>query len=303
MQPSTAPPHLYLVEVGDTIAIALIKPDFVGTAGATSIERVVEKITQPLYKDPPKWAEMKRSSGAPVAPGMSGVIAQTIALGGLALLGWVLVGTWLSILPGVAVAGAIGIYAYFRYGRLQKALEERWRAAHRVLAGPEKADFMKVFALADRVTTVWPEITRWVPVPYPGLDVAHVLWDVALKLEHRATIRPTRDKLIAARIALQSVDARVKQDVDDRLAEVDQQLMAVDRAIERRVAALRSTSEQCERFLRWQRAIEMGREAVHDADAMRGQFLPSTSHETTADDLRDQVRSIISAYRELTRDD
>lgn len=303
MQPATAPPHLYLVEVGDTIVIALIKPDYVGTAGATSIERAIEKITQPLYKDPPKWAETKRSSGAPVAPGMSGVITETVALAGLAMLTWIVVGFWLSILPGVVAAGAIGIYAFFRYNRRQRALEERWRAAHRVLAGPEKADFMKVFTLADRVTTVWPEITRWVPLPYPGLDVAHVLWDVTLKLEHRATVRPTRDKLIAARLALQSVDARVKQDVDDRLAEVDQQLIAVDRAIERRVAALRVITEQCERFVRWQRAIEMGREAVRDADAMRGQFLPSGIHETAADDLRDQVQGIISAYRELTRDD
>lgn len=303
MQPSTAPPHLYLVEVGDTVVIALIKPDFPGTAGETAIERAIEKVTQPLYKDPPNWVEMKRSSAAPVAPGMSGVIARTVALAGLALLGWILVGVWLSVIPGVVAAGAIGIYAFFRYGQLQKVLEDRWRAAHRLLAGAEKADFMKVFTLADRVTTIWPEITRWVPLPYPGLDVAHVLWDVALKLEHRATIRPTRDKLIAARVALQSMDARIKQDVDDRLAEVDQQLVAVDRAIERRVSALRSIGEQCERFLRWQRAIEMGREAVRDADAMRGQFLPSTIHESAAEDLRDQVQGIISAYRELTRDD
>lgn len=302
MQPSTAPPHLYLVETGDTVVIALIKPDFPGTAGETAVERVAEKLTAP-YKSPARWAEAKQSIAAPVAPGMFGVIARTAALGGLALLGWIVVGVALSVVVGVLVAIAIGSYALYRYGQLRTAMDERWRVAHRVLAGPDKADFLKVYALADRVTTRWPEITRWVPLPYPGLDVACLLWDVVLKLEHRATIRPTRDKLIAARLALQSVDARIKRDVDDRLAEIDQQLIAVDRVIERRVSALRSIAEQCDRFLRRQRAIELGREAVNDADTMRGQFLPSTIHETTADDLRDQVQSILSAYRELTRDD
>lgn len=302
MHPSATPPHLYVVEVGDTVVISTVKPDFPGTAGETAIERAIERLRPAPYAVTAKWVEVRHSIAAPTGVGAAGVIAQTIALAVLALAGMIVFGLWLSSIQGLLVGATIGFFALYRYGRLQKAVGDRWRAAHRVLAGVEKAEFLEVFTLADRVTTMWPELTRWVPLPYPGHDLARLLWDVVLKLEHRSTIRPTRDKLVAARTALRPVDARVKQDVDERLAEVERQLAALDREIERRATALRLIGDQCERFLHQQRAIEMAREAIRDADAMRGQSTPAAVADAVVDDLRDHVQGILTAYRELTRD-
>src|SRR5690242_10168978 len=85
MYPSATPPHLYVVEVGDTVVVCLVKPDFPGTAGETVIERAIERMRPAPYKVTARWVERQYSSAAPTGPGMFGVIAQTVGLAALAL--------------------------------------------------------------------------------------------------------------------------------------------------------------------------------------------------------------------------
>src|SRR5262249_49085849 len=159
MYPSATPPHLYVVEVGDTVVVCLVKPDFPGTAGETVIERAIERLRPAPYKVTSRWVERQYSSAAPTGPGMFGVIAQTVGLAVLALVAMIVCGLWFWGIPGLLAGGSIGVYTLYRYGRLRNVLDERWRAAHRVLRGTDKADFLQLFALADRVTGMWPELT------------------------------------------------------------------------------------------------------------------------------------------------
>src|SRR5262249_6799974 len=138
MQPSTTPPHLYVVETGETVVVALVRPEFPGAAGETAIERAIGRLTPAPYQAPARWGEARQSTMAPIAPGMAGVIARTVGLASLALLALIVFSIRWSAVPGFLAAIAIGLTALYRYGRLQKAVDDRWRAAHRVLAGPDK---------------------------------------------------------------------------------------------------------------------------------------------------------------------
>ena len=166
------------MEVGDTVVVCLVKPDFPGTAGETVIERAIERLRPAPYAVSAKWVETRHSFAAPTGVGAAGVIAQTIGLAVLALFGLTVCSLWFSGIAGLLVGASIGLFALYRYGRLAKAVDDRWRAAHRVLSGVDKTEFLQVFALADRVTSMWPELTRWVPLPYPGHDLARLLWDI-----------------------------------------------------------------------------------------------------------------------------
>ena len=71
-----------------------------------------------------------------------------------------------------------------------------------------------------------------------------------------------------------------------------------------RLSALSGLAAECGRFVREQEAIAQARIVVRDADRVLGAAaLPALGHLTdVGDDLSERTRAVLSAYRDLTRE-
>jgi hypothetical protein len=295
------PDPLYVVQDGERIIVALDMPGVHGAVeesanGAVELARLVpypvsqdgSQLRDSTISDqPPGLRSTKAWYGVGVVAGMAtGVVAtESISLG----LG-------LPLTLAAVVALLLG------YRRRKGFLTETWRHRHRVL---DHADDIHAFTTArratERVIDAWPRIGTMVGVADPGPVLARSLWTLSEVLANRSALRDQRDELEQIRADVPP-DTEVWHEVDDRVAQLDTALSALDTEVDVQLAAFTDLSERCQRYVREERAIGRARDAVLRADQALGDArAPVDRAREPGHELADRTAAVLDAYQELTR--
>jgi hypothetical protein len=229
--------------------------------------------------------------------------ARMIAI--LGAVAGVLVAIVVSILlapwTGVPVGAGVAAYGYWRYLMRASELAEAWRNNHRVLTHhADRRAFEEARSTARQIIEAWPRVAALVGVSDPSPALARSLWDLAEVLVDRARIREKQLELQQAKLGLPE-DVRVRDEVADRLAQVEGVLAEINADVARRMVSISAIAEECQRFIREQEAIARAREAVRNADQALGIIGASGASIDLSDELSSRTRSILTAYRDLTK--
>jgi hypothetical protein len=223
--------------------------------------------------------------------GIAGAVAEVVALGPLTT-------PWVSLPLGVAIAA----YASIRYRRRRLRLAEEWQRNHIVLAHREEWEsFAQALSAAKEIVDLWPHVSGLVGVADPSPALAQSLWELAEVLARRAPTRISRKELRQSRIDLPA-DVRVRREVDDYLGQIEELLSKLNFEVTSRIQSIRLIADECRRFIQEQQAIAQARNAVRRADQTLGSIVSPPNSPDNSDDLSSRTRSILAAYRDLTRD-
>jgi hypothetical protein len=295
------PDPLYVLHDGERIVVALDMPGIHGAVeespyGAVELVRlvpypVVEESSElqdsTISAEPPGLRAAKAWYGVGAVVGLSaGVVVTGVSSLGLGL--------------PLAVAAVVGLALGYR--RRRGAVTEAWRKRHRVLYHADDTDaFTSAQQAGKRVVQAWPWITAMVGVADPGPVLARSLWTLSEVLVSRGALREQRDELVQIRVDL-ATDSEASREVDDRVAQLETALSALDAEVEARLDAFTALSERCQRYVREERAIVRAREAVLRADQALGDTLaPGHGAPEPGHELADRTAAVLDAYRELTR--
>jgi hypothetical protein len=94
----------------------------------------------------------------------------------------------------------------------------------------------------------------------------------------------------------------VRQEVDDYLGQIEELLSKLNFEVTTRIQSIRLIADECRRFIQEQQAIAQARNAVRRADQTLGSIVSPPNSSDNSDDLSSRTRSILAAYRDLTRD-
>ncbi len=295
------PDPLYVVYDGERIVVALDMP---GVRGAVeeSPYGAVELVRLVPYPMNDEGSQLQDSTIVAEPPGLRaarawyGVGAVVGLSAGVVVTGASSVGLGLPLTLAAVVALALG------YRRRRGAVTEAWRHRHRVLhhAGDTHA-FTSAQQASERVVHAWPRIAAMVGVADPGPELARSLWTLSEVLVSRGALRDQRDELVQIRVDLPT-DSEVWRGVDDRVAQLETALSALDSEVEARLGVFNDLSERCQRYVREERAIVRAREAVLRADQALGDTLASAhGAPEPSNELADRTAAVLDAYRDLTR--
>jgi hypothetical protein len=296
------PDPLYVVHDGERIVVALDMPGVRGAVeesanGAIELARLVP---YPVDQDGLQLRDSTISAEPPglrAAKAWHGVGAVVGLSAGVVVTGAFSLGLGLPLTLATVVALALG------YRRRRDVVTEAWGRRCRVLRHAEDTDaFTTARQASEWVIDAWPRIGAMVGVADPGPVLAGSLWTLSEVLVSRSTLRDQRDELEQINTDLPT-DTEVWREVDDRVAQFDTALAALDTEVDARLATFTDLSERCQRYVREERAIARARAAMLRADHTLGEALaPMDGALELGQELAERTAAVLAAYRELTRD-
>jgi hypothetical protein len=153
----------------------------------------------------------------------------------------------------------------------------------------ERAAFHRAINLADRISETWPSLGSMVDIPNAERTLAEALWEIADLLSRRQTLTGILADLSRPEFAAQPSDELTAQVRATKAA-----LSELDVDLARREASLWRADEAGRDFLREQ-DIRQAIKAAEDELTIPVPLSDAGTH------LADQTRSVLEAYRELTR--
>jgi hypothetical protein len=222
------PDPLYIVhDDDDRIVVALDMP---GVHGAVEEEaygavELVRLVPHPVTED---GSQLQGSTISAEPPGLRaararyGIGAVVGMSAGVVVTGAISLGVGLPVTLAAVVALGLG------YRRRRGVITDAWAHRHRVLRHVEDTlAFTTARRAVERVVDAWPRIGAMVGVADPSPVLARSLWTLSEVLVRRSDLRDQRDELIQIRADL-STDTELWREVDDRVAQLNTALAALD---------------------------------------------------------------------------
>jgi type IV secretory pathway TrbD component len=286
---------------GGRLVVALDEPIINGQKERAESEGIVELDLLPQVVTGFIGPEMRESTISGVPPGLADERNFACFTGVLAALVGFAVCLLMTALVGVPVGLLLGVAAYVRYLRHKALIAARWEARHRTLEHyDDKSLFNRALTAAKTILASWPHIRPLVQVQVPQSALVASLWSLTGLLGSRAELRTQQESLQQAQVDLPA-GAAVGQQVADRLARVEESIADLEAEINRRIESFEGLAAECVAFIQAEQAIARAREAIRRADRSLGEIAPAAiAPRDPTEDLGEQIRAIMTAYRQLT---
>jgi hypothetical protein len=200
--------------------------------------------------------------------------------------------TFAPVEAGFAVGGCLLLATSALAQPLRRRLASRGPRAGghetRVLTS-ERAAFHRAINLAERISETWPALGSMVDITDAERTLSEALWEIADLLSRRQTLTG-----ILADLSRPEFAAQPSGELTAQLRATKEALSEMDADLARREASLRRADEAGREFLREQ---DM-RQAIRAAE---DELTTPVSLSDAGTHLADQTRSVLEAYRELTR--
>jgi hypothetical protein len=201
------------------------------------------------------------------------------------------------------LAGVAGVLFLAVGFALVRGAAGRSSAHERVLEDPrDRATFETATADANRILLVWPDLETMADPADPRLTLERALWDLALALEERGTLRAA-NRALKESVGDMLGGSTVYVAVTDRAALVASRLSEVEAEVQRRTGHLRRLADLCQRYVDERSATTRARRRVRAVDALLGAMTARAGRTyDPAEELTDHTEAVLDAYRDLARD-
>lgn len=153
----------------------------------------------------------------------------------------------------------------------------------------ERSALHRAINLADRISETWPALGSMVDIPDAEHALSEALWEIADLLFRRQTLTS-----ILADLSRPEFAAQPSGELTAQLRATKEALSELDVDLARREASLRRADEAGRDFLREQ-------DMRHAIKAAEDELTTPVLLSDAGTHLADQTRSVLEAYRELTR--